>query len=157
MKVISVVSVLLLTAFAVYGNPLGPVKDSSDLDDTELVRQNREAPENYEPVECYSFGKPLKKLKIFGKKPFKKTKASGNPLVQCITAAKDNDYAAIGIQKIKNKIICRGGNVNEVQLKPGGVLEKYKLDQKKCEKRCRIKKNNINLPQKIKPREQPTV
>ena len=93
----------------------------------------------------------MKKLKIFGKKPFKKTKASGNPLVQCITAAKDNDYAVIGIQKIKNKIICRGGNVNEVQLKPGGVLEKYKLDQKKCKNGVGSKKTILIYRKKSNP------
>ncbi|KAL9968257.1 hypothetical protein ACROYT_G026609 [Oculina patagonica] len=136
MKAISVVSLVFLTACAVTGNPLGPLKESRDLDGN-LAQQKREVPENFEPVGCYSFA-ALKKVKIFGKDAYKKTKAtSATPFDQCTPEAKENDYEIIGIQKIKKNIVCRKGN--EEQWKPDADIKK--LDPDDCKNDVGSKKS----------------
>ena len=66
-----------------------------------------QGPSNYEPVGCYSSGK-LKKAKVFGKKSYKKIKAGAErPIDQC---SEGQDYAIIGIQRIKKDISCLNGN-----------------------------------------------
>ena len=90
--------------------------------------------DNYKPVGCYSFKEMKKKLKIFGKKAYKNTKAtSEKPLDQCIPDANENNYDIIGIQKIKENIICRKGNKE-----PDASIEK--LDLKNCKNKVGSKK-----------------
>lgn len=119
MNVILLASVVLMTAFVVNGNS---VKGSRDLND--LRRYKRAGPSNYEPVGCYSSGK-LKKAKVFGKKSFKKIKAGAErPIDQC---SEGQDYAIIGIQRIKKDISCLNGN--EEKWDPND----FKMDQEsKC-------------------------
>jgi len=126
MKIISVVSVLLLAACAVSGNPLSQPKESRDSDD--FVHQKRAVLENYKSMGCYSF-KKLKILGIFGKSAYKKVKASsGTGLDKCIQMARENDYEIIGIQKIGRNIFCRKGN--ETQWKPNAAIPT--LNPKRC-------------------------
>lgn len=123
MKVISVVSVLLLVAGAVSGNPLNQLKESRDSDD--FLQQKRADIENYKSMGCYNF-KELKKRGIFGKSAFKAS--SGRAVDQCIQIACENNYEIIGIQKIGRTIFCRKGN--ERRWKPNTVIPT--LDPKKC-------------------------
>lgn len=105
MNVILLVSVVLMTICLVNGTPF---KGPWDFDD--LARYNRAVPPNYEPVGCFSSGK-LKKAKVFGKKGYKKIKARAERLIdQC---SESQDYAIIGIQKIKKNILCLNGDLEK--------------------------------------------
>ncbi|KAL9968259.1 hypothetical protein ACROYT_G026611 [Oculina patagonica] len=128
MKVVSVASVVFLVTCAVSGNSAQKGRRLEELRNLDGEKLERAVFENYKPVGCYSL-KKLRKLKIFGKESYKKTRVtSATPFDQCIPEAKENNYEIIGIQKIKKSIICRKGN--EKQWKPDAAIKK--LNPKKC-------------------------